>query len=430
VAETTSFGEMLRRSRTAAGLSQEALAERAGLSAGTIRSLEQGQRRAPYLHTVRALMGALNVSQSQAATLEELAARARLRRRVTKTTLPATLTSFVDRSDVDEIVALLRDRRLITLTGCGGIGKTRIAIEVARRCGTHFDAVEFVDLLSVRDGARVASQILQRMHPQRTLLVVDNCEHLVSETAAAVAHLLTLRPATVLATSRDPLRLAGEVVYRLPSMDADTATELFVLRAQDVDRLWAADETRLGLVKEICRELDGIPLAIELAASRLPALGLDGLRAQVARGGQALTGGAALPLRHRTMQAAIAWSYNLLGDRERCIFRRLSVFGGPFTLAAAEEVSADETLTSDDVVEQLALLVQKSLLNASHVATSTHYRYIDAIRAFARERLDESGERDRFVAKLAACAPVPLAKYRRHGLRLSVRHGEIRDGAG
>jgi predicted ATPase/DNA-binding XRE family transcriptional regulator len=419
VLEPASFGEMLRRTRTAAGLSQEALAERAGLSAGTVQSLEQGQRRAPYRHTVRALLGALDVSESQAVRLEELAARARLRRRVTKTALPATLTPFVDRSDVDELVALLRDRRLITLTGCGGIGKTRIAIEVARRSAPHFDAVEFLDLLPVRDGAQVASQILSRMHSQRTVLVVDNCEHLVSETAAAVGRLLTLRSATVLATSREPLRVAGELTYRLSSMDTETATKLFVLRARDVDRLWTADETRLALVQKICRKLDGIPLAIELAASRLPAIGLDGIRAQLAAG-QALTGGADLPLRHRTMQAAIAWSYDLLGDRERVIFRRLSVFNGEFTLGAAQEVSADESLSSADVVEQLALLVQKSLLNATHVDTGTHYRFIDTIRAFARERLDESGECDRILAKLVVRSPVPLAKYRRHLRRLSV----------
>jgi len=401
VFEPSSFGDLLRRYRTAAGLSQEALAERSGLSEGAVQSLEQGLRRAPYRHTVRALADALNVPESQAIKLEELAARARLRRRATQAPLPTTLTSFVDRSDVDELVALLRERRLITLTGCGGVGKTRIAIEVARRCANYYDVVDFLDLLPLRDGALVQSRMLTRMHSQRTLLVIDNCEHLVSETAAAVVHLLTIRPTTVLATSREPLGVAGELTYRLPSMDPETATKLFVMRARDVDRSWTADGTRLAMAEEICRKLDGIPLAIELAASRLPTLGLDGVRAQLAEG-LVLTGGPDLPLRHRTMRATIAWSYDLLGDRERRIFRRLSVFGGAFTLGAAQEVSEDETLSSADILEQLALLVQKSLLNATHVDTGTHYRFIDAIRAFAGERLAESGERDRVFAKLAA----------------------------
>ena len=418
MAETLLFGDLLRQFRVRAGLPQEQVAERAGLSIGAVQSLEQGKRRAPYRNTVRALAEALNLAADETASLQDLAARARVRQHDAPTFLPVTLTHFIDRGNVDELVALLRDRRLITVTGSGGVGKTRVAIEVARQSVNDRDLVGFVDLLPVRGGAIVAAEIaarlgvgisgneglgevVARLRTRRTLLVIDNCEHLVREVATTVTHLLNVPSVTVLATSREPLGLTGELTYRLPPMDIDSATKLFVARAQDADREWTVDESRLAVIAAICRELDGIPLAIELAASRVFTLGLDGVRSLLARG-LALSGGPDLPLRHRTMQGAIAWSHDLLDSAERTMFRRLSVFEGSFTLEAAQDVASDGTLRGADVPEQLARLVQKSLLNATHVDTATRYRFLEVIRAFADERLTESGERDGVLTKLAA----------------------------
>lgn len=418
MAETLLFGDLLRQFRVRAGLPQEQVAERAGLSIGAVQSLEQGKRRAPYRNTVRALAEALNLASDETASLQDLAARARVRQHEAPTFLPITLTHFIDRGNVDELIALLRDRRLITVTGSGGVGKTRVGIEVARQSFSDRDVVGFVDLLPVRDGANVAAQIaarlgvgvsgddglgevVERLRTRRTLLVIDNCEHLVRDVAMTVTRLLNIPSMTVLATSREPLGLTGELTYRLPPMDIESASKLFVARAQDADREWTVDASRLGVIAAICRELDGIPLAIELAASRVFSLGLDGVRSLLARG-LALSGGPDLPLRHRTMQGAIAWSHDLLDDAERTTFRRLSAFSGSFTLEAAQDVASDSTLPTADVPEQLARLVQKSLLNATHLDTATHYRFLDVIRAFADERLSESGEREMVLAKLAA----------------------------
>lgn len=431
MADCLSFGDLLRRFRVRAGLPQEEVAERAGLSIGAVQSLEQGKRRAPYRNTVRALAEALDLSGDETSSLQELAARVRVRHHDAPAFLPVTLTHFIDRNNVDELVALVRDRRLITVTGSGGVGKTRVGIEVARRSVSGFDVVGFVDLLPLRDGSLVPAQIaarlgvgmsgegglgevVDRLRTRRVLLIIDNCEHLVGDAAQTIARLLNVPSITVLATSREPLGLTGELTYRLPSMDIDAATQLFVARAQDADREWSVDEPRRRVIESMCRELDNIPLAIELAASRVATLGLDGVHTRLERG-LALTGGADLPLRHRTMQGAIAWSHDLLDDLERTMFRRLSVFAGSFSLEAAQDVVSDGVLSIADVPEQLARLVQKSLLNATHVDTGSRYRFLDVIRAFAEEKLTASGERDAVMRKL--------------GIRLDARCNKLSDEA-
>jgi predicted ATPase/DNA-binding XRE family transcriptional regulator len=403
------FGDLLKEHRRKAGCSQEALAERAGLSVGAIAALEQGVRRAPYRDTLIALADALAISGSAREQFEELAARARRRNRASSSGLPASLTPFIERNEVDELRALIPDHRLITITGSGGVGKTRIAIEVARRIEALYDETLFVDLLPIRDGIQVTTQvaaeiktqvegedglsaIVHHLRPRRALLVMDNCEHVVADAATVIVTLLRRCPSvTVLATSREPLALSSELSYRLPSMDARAASELFVTRAQASDRTWSVDAQRLSVVAEICRELDGIPLAIELAASRISTIGIEVLRNRL-KGGLSLIGGRDLPLRHQTMSATIAWSFNLLSAPERVLFRRSSVAIGSFTLESAEEICAFGTLPAGAIADTLSRLVQKCLINVEHVGTSTRFRFLESIRSFARERLSESGE--------------------------------------
>jgi predicted ATPase/DNA-binding XRE family transcriptional regulator len=403
------FSELLRQQRRAAGYSQEDLAERARLSVAAIGSLEQGLRRAPHRDTVKALADALGMPQSERRQFEEAAARARGRKPRDISSLPASLTSFIARDEVNEIEGLLADLRLITIIGSGGIGKTRVAIEVARRVERLYDEVWFVDLLPVRDGAQVTAQIAARLNvpvegedglsaivqhfrSRTVLLIVDNSEHVVDEVAFNIEKLLHQCTAlTVLATSREALGLSGELAFHLPPMNAATASDLFVARARAADPRWYADAQRLAVVAEICKELDGIPLAIELAASRVSTLGLEAVRSRL-KGGINLPGGRDSANRHQTMAATIAWSYDLLKDHDRLLFRRLSVFMGGFTLQAAEESCADEALPVDMIAEALSQLVNKSLINSEHVGTSIRYRFLEPVRAFAWELLVQSGE--------------------------------------
>ncbi|MBV8147464.1 MAG: helix-turn-helix domain-containing protein [Candidatus Eremiobacteraeota bacterium] len=403
------FSEVLKEQRRAAGYSQEELAERAGLSTAAIAALEQGLRRAPYRETVRALADGLGLSESARRQFEETAAQARGRRPRRDSGIPVSLTSFIARSEVCEIGALLADHRLVTITGSGGVGKTRIAIEVARRAEPQFDETWFVDLLPVRDGSQVAAQlaarlgvpvdgddglasILEQLRSRRALLAIDNCEHLVGEAAFVVETLLRGCPmVTFLTTSRETLALPGELAFRLPTMDARTGSELFAARAREADPKWSPDEERLAFVSAICKDLDGIPLAIELAACRVATLGLEVLRARL-KGGVALAGTRGIETRHQTMAATIAWSYDLLSETEKVLFRRLAVFMGGLRLEAAEEICTDGWLGIDSIAVTLSQLTAKSLINVEHIGTSTRYRFLEPIRVFAWERLQESGE--------------------------------------
>jgi predicted ATPase len=204
---------------------------------------------------------------------------------------------------------------------------------------------------------------------------------------------------TCLATSREALALSGELAYRLPSMNAKAAVDLFAARARSSDPTWSLDAQRVALVSYICKELDGIPLAIELAASRVATLGLEALRSRL-KGGIHLTGPRGVEARHQTMAATIAWSYDMLGDAEKSLFRRLGVFIGGFTLQAAEYICAGGNPRVEIVAETLAQLVQKSLINVEHAGTSTRYRFLEPIRTFAWERLSESGELEATMLRL------------------------------
>jgi predicted ATPase/DNA-binding XRE family transcriptional regulator len=402
------FGELLREYRRAAGYSQEALAERSGLSVGAISALEQGIRRAPHRDTVDAISDALTMPESARRQFEAAAAQARRRQRRDDSNLPASLTSFIERSEADELQNLLTAHRLLTITGTGGVGKTRIAIEVARRAEHLYDETWFVDLLPLRDGNVVRSQIAARLNVQvrgddglseivhrlrsrRALLVIDNCEHIVTDAALVIEKLLQrCTTLTTLSTSREALAVPGELAYRLPSMDLRTASDLFVERAREADPKWHPDAQRLALVREICKDLDGIPLAIELTASRVSTLGLEALRTRV-KHGISFTGGRNVADRHQTMSATIAWSYDMLSDVEKTLFRRLSVLMGGFTLDAAQHICSDQSLSADVVADTLSQLVRKSLIDVEHLDTSIRYRFLEPIRVFGWERLLESG---------------------------------------
>lgn len=384
---------------------------------GAVAALEQGLRRAPYRDTVNALAKALVLSESMKRRFEEVAARARHRVRHDDAAFPVATTSFVERNELEELTALLAHHRLVTITGTGGVGKTRIAIEAARRSGSAFDDSHFIDLLPVRDGEMVAPYVAARLHlptgaddisaivrflrRRLTLLVIDNCEHVIAEAADLVGTLLgRCSSLTILATSREPLALSLELAYRLPPMDSTAAMALFVARAHAFDPSLTMNPGQRAVIADICRSLDGIPLAIELAASRLSSLGFEGLRKRL-RDGLPLTGSRDLPSRHQTMVSTIAWSYDLLNDCQRLLFRRLSVFVGGFTLEAAIAVCS-EGMPESSVAENVSQLVQKSLVNAEHVGTSTRYRFLDSVRSYAWALLSQTGELESTMERLIA----------------------------
>ncbi len=367
------------------------------------------------------------------------------------TNLRAELTSFVGRDgELSEVGRLLGASRLTTLTGPGGAGKTRLAVEAARaQLGAMPDGVWLVELAPVTDPGEVAQTALatlglrdqallasNRLRPavpdepveplgrlvaalsgKRVLLVLDNCEHLVEAAAAVADRILRACPTVrIVATSREPLGITGERLWpveplALPPDGADAATavryaavRLLADRAVAVRPGFAVSEANLAAVVRICRALDGMPLAIELAAARLRAMAPDEVAARLDDRFRLLTGGSrtALP-RHQTLRAVVDWSWELMSEPERALCRRLSVFAGGATLEAAEQVCSGGPVAPAGVLDLLAMLVDKSLLVARQDGEGgTRYRMLETIRAYGRERLAEAGEREPVRAVHAA----------------------------
>jgi predicted ATPase len=343
--------------------------------------------------------------------------------------LPIPVTSFIGREqEIAELGRRLTDARLLTLTGIGGCGKTRLAVEVARAVLERYpDGVWLIELGPVADPAlvphlvatavgvrertdqSVTSALTTTLRNRHLLLVLDNCEHLLEACARLVDELVRSCPhLQVLATSREALGLTGEIAWRVPSLSvpnaqhalalaelsANPSVRLFVERATASQPRFALTERNASAAAQICRRLDGIPLALELAAARVQALTAEQLAARLDQRFRLLTGGsrAALP-RQQTLRATLDWSYDLLTEPERLLFNRLAVFAGGWSLEAAEVVCADEAIAQGDVLDLLARLVSKSLVLADEGGDGAErYRLPETVRQYGRERLLAAGE--------------------------------------
>ena len=421
------FGALLRRYRLAARLSQAALAERARMSPNGIGALERGYRRYPLRQTVAFLAKALALSDEERRAFEVAASHRSFPRRkrglssvaivpgpsAPRGNLPLAASSFVGRhTEIEELAALVQLHRLVTITGAGGVGKTQTALQVAKLLSGAEDSVFFVSFAPIGDPCLVVPAIasanrvqeipnrplldtlLASLNTKTLLLILDNCEHVVTEVASVVRRLLSDCPGIrILVSSREPLATAGEHRYRLPSLTVDDAAALFVDRAQAVDSHFALTDAIETAVREICLRLDGIPLAIELAAAHSNVLSITSLAEELQDRFRILTGGerTALP-RQQTMRATIDWSYDLLSLPERQLFERLSVFAGGCTLAVATTVCAHDQINEGDVFTLLSSLVDKSLVIADLGAGETRYTMLETFRQYARARLTEHGE--------------------------------------
>ena len=331
--------------------------------------------------------------------------------------LPTQFTSFVGRNtEVARVRELLADNRLVTVTGAGGAGKTRLAVQVAGQLAGEFSGgVWYVDLAPITDPelvpttaaralglpdqpGRSTMDTLTRFIADRQMLVVlDNCEHLLDAGAALMVALLEACPGlTLLATSREPIGVAGEVSWRVPSLSlTDEAVELFTDRARGARSDFEISGDNAAVVAEICRRLDGLPLAIELAAARVRALTLPEILDSLHDRFRLLTGGARTAVRRQqTLRASVEWSHELLTEPERVLFRRLAVFLGGFDLDAAQAVAGGGDVQRYQVLDQLSLLVDKSLVVAENIRDRTRYRLLETVRQYAQEKLGESGEAD------------------------------------
>jgi predicted ATPase/DNA-binding SARP family transcriptional activator len=355
--------------------------------------------------------------------------------------LPRPRTPFFGRhTALNRIEALLGDHRLVTLTGAGGVGKTRLALRIAEAVVPgRADEVVWVELASLagselvgpaactaagvrlQAGASSVDALAARLGASRTLLMLDNCEHVLDACAELATELLDRCPGVrILATSRVPLAVAGEVLWPVTGLsvpparqesDADVASasasesvQLFVDRVRTARPEFELTTDNVGVVVHLCRKLEGIPLALELAAARTRVLGPEQIARRLDEGLGVLsqTGHGVAP-RHRTMRATLGWSHDLLAEGEQVLFRRLGVFGGDASIDDIEAVCAVEPLQRDDILDLLTRLVDASLVTVDHHGTSVRYRLLDPVRRFAMERLHESGELEHLRRRHSSC---------------------------
>ncbi len=455
------FADLLRRHRLGAGLTQAALAERAGLSARAVQHLEAGLGR-PYVDNARRLAAALQLVGDDRAVFEAAARSAPrggagrrdsanagalsylslvssrepqvLQEDATRPrhNLPPQLSSFVGRErEIGQLCKVLANVRLLTLIGPGGIGKTRLALALAEAALDDFaDGVWLAELASVVDprlmptavarifGVRgeaevdVHETLANILRTKSLLLVVDNCELIVEACAELCSHLLLMCPQVrVLATSREPLGVEGEQVWHVPSLtmpepgdlpaaehlDAFEAVRLFVERARAVRADFRLTNRNATAVVSLCRRLDGLPLAIELAAAQVRGVAPEQLLERLDRRFRRLMGTTRTgPPRHQTLQAAIDWSHDLLRPAERALFSRLGVFAGGWTVDAAEAVVAGDGLRDEELLPNLLRLVDKSLVIAEWAEGGrARYRFLETLRQDALERLAVRAEAER-----------------------------------
>jgi predicted ATPase/DNA-binding winged helix-turn-helix (wHTH) protein len=349
--------------------------------------------------------------------------------------LPYAVSDFIGREvELREVAALAAEHRLVSLVGAGGIGKTRLSLEVARHLLPRFpDGVFVAELGPVSSPELVAATVASALGlthnagavspegvagavgTRRLLVVIDNCEHVIGAAAGMAEALLRASPgAVLLATSREPLRVPGEYIYQVPPLEAPAednqdmedvfshgAVRLFVSRAHAAEPRYVAEARVAAATAAICRHLDGIPLAIELAATRIVAFGVDGVATRLDDRFRLLTGGSRTLPRHQTMRATLDWSYELLSGPEQVVLRRLAVFAGVFTLDAATAVAAGVDIPGADVVDAVANLVGKSLLSTDVGGAIVRYRFLETTRAYAREKLIESVEFDHVARRHA-----------------------------
>jgi predicted ATPase/transcriptional regulator with XRE-family HTH domain len=429
------FGTLVRRYRRNAGWTQQELAERAQIGMRTISEIERGTGVRPQRETVRLLADAIGLGAEERAAFEH-AARHEWSSAPTLVAspphnLPAPMTPLVGRDDALHAVAALLgddDIRLVTVAGLGGVGKTRFALAVASDLLPRFpDGVWVVSLAAVRDPALVLAAVAQALETpenpgqpvrerlaaqidmRRMLLVLDNFEQIIPGAVAVVTLLSRCPGLKVLVTSRERLHVRGEHLYLLgplalpdprdrtdaAALARSPAIALFAQRARAADHTFALTTENGAIVADICARLDGLPLAIELAAARAAFLPPPALLARMERRLPLLTGGAHdLPERHQTLRDTIAWSHDLLTDAERAVFRRLGVFAGGWTLDAAQAVCANEHLPTATVLGALESLAAKSLIRLEAPDTVPRYVMLETIREYAEEQLAASGEEE------------------------------------
>lgn len=430
------FSDLLRHARRAAGLTQEALAERAGISVRAVIDLERGVNRTPRRDTLELLVEALDLPSAERMEWERLRRRLRLptppapgpgRAGADDGTISAPVpaevgTLFGREHDRAVLADLVRTTRLVTLTGPGGVGKTRLAIAVAHTITSTFpDGVVFVSLEAIRDPALVLSTIATRLGirdaggapiletianvigQREVVLILDNLEQVVSAAPDIAALLVRCPGVQMLGTSRAPLRLAVEQEYPLQplpvahlahiddigDLSASAAVALFLARARAVKPDLTVSPLMIRTVADICRHLDGIPLAIELAAARTRVLSPQALRERLTASLQVLSdGGRDRPDRQRTLRDTVRWSYDLLSSDEQWLFRWLSVFVGGWTLERAEAVRSRLHGPNIDLIDGLSSLVERSLVvYHERPDGDTHFAMLTVIREFGYEAL-------------------------------------------
>jgi predicted ATPase/DNA-binding XRE family transcriptional regulator len=428
-----SFGGWLHKQRRTLDLTQQAFADQVGCAEVTLRRIEAGTLK-PSKELAQMILEKLGIPEMElpqwlsfARGLSGFPLSSSPSKKLTSN-LPTPITTFIGRErEQFDVVRLIAKHRLVTLTGAGGVGKTRLAVRIGEQVlGNYADGVWFVEFAPILDLLLVprVTAIAIGLHeePQRPiidmlsdylrekemLIILDNCEHLLGACAQLADTILKRCPGLkILVTSREALGILGEAVYPVPSLElpepqqllenfrANASVRLFEERAQLARMDFSLTIENVPSVAEICSKLDGIPLAIELAAARVKMFSTQQIAARLQKRFRLLTtGNEGSPPRHRTLQAAIDWSYDLLSPAEKSVFQRLSVFINGWTVEAAESICSDANILSQDILDVLTHLTNKSLVITEKTQIGMRYRMLETIRQYANEKLVQSGEID------------------------------------